>query len=82
MRPPFPDFDRITVDPEVLGGKPCIRGLRLPVQLVLKLLADYPSRDDLFADYPELEPGDLVQALAFASQLLEDRFIAFDASAA
>lgn len=82
MQAPFPAFNRITVDPKVLGGKPCIRGLRLPVQLVLKLLADYPRRDDLFADYPELEPEDLAQALGFASQLLEDRFITFDASAA
>lgn len=82
MTTPFANFDRITADPKVLGGKPCIRGLRVPVQLVLKLLADYPDRADLFADYPELEPEDLAQALAFASSMLEDRFIAFDSSAA
>lgn len=82
MDRPFPAFDRITADPEILGGKPCIRGLRIPVQLVLKLLADYADRAELFADYPELEPEDLTQALAFASDLLEDRFMAFDSSAA
>ncbi len=82
MQTSFTDFDRITTDPRVLNGKPCIRGLRIPVQLVLKLLADYPDREELFADYPELEPEDLAQALAFASSLLDDRFIAFDSSAA
>lgn len=82
MEKPFADYDRITVDPEVLGGKPCVRGLRISVQLLLKLMADYPDREQLLTDYPELEVEDLNQALAFASDLLEDRFIAFGAPAA
>ena len=62
-------FDRITTDPEVLGGKPCIRGMRLSVQRVLEILAQDPSWDDLRQDYPELEAEDLRQALAFAAAI-------------
>jgi uncharacterized protein (DUF433 family) len=78
----FQGFDRITTDPEVLGGKPCIRGMRLSVQRVLEILAQNPSWDDLRQDYPELEAEDLRQALAFAAVLLTDRVIPFSASAA
>ena len=78
----FQGFDRITTDPEVLGGKPCIRGMRLSVQRVLEILAQNPSWDDLRQDYPELEAEDLRQALAFAAALLTDRVIPFSASAA
>jgi len=67
MRRSFPGFERITTDPEVLGGKPCIRGLRLSVQRVLEILAQSPSWDDLREDYPELEREDIRQALAFAA---------------
>lgn len=78
----FQGFDRITTDPEVLGGKPCIRGMRLSVQRVLEILAQNPSWDDLRQDYPELEAEDLRQTLAFAAALLTDRVIPFSASAA
>ena len=64
------EFDRITTDPEILGGKPCIRGMRLSVQRVLEILAQNPSWDDLRQDYPELEAEDLRQALAFADAIL------------
>jgi uncharacterized protein (DUF433 family) len=70
----FAGFDRITSDPAVLGGKPCIRGMRLSVQRVLQILAENASRDDLRADYPELEDEDIRQALAFAAVLLGDRY--------
>jgi hypothetical protein len=50
----FPGFDRITADPAILGGKPCIRGLRLSVQRVLEVLAQNPSWDELRLDDPEL----------------------------
>jgi len=78
----FEGFDRITTDPEVLGGKPCIRGMRLSVQRVLEILAQNPSWDDLREDYPELEIEDIQQALSFAAALLTDRVIPLDASAA
>jgi uncharacterized protein (DUF433 family) len=82
MDKPFETFDRITANPGILGGKPCIRGMRLSVQLVLKLLADYPSHSAIFEDYPELEPEDLRQALRFAASMFEDRFMSLDVSAA
>jgi len=59
-------LERITSDPAVLEGKPCVRGLRITVGRVLEILADNPSWDDLRRDYPELEEEDIRQALAFA----------------
>lgn len=50
-----------------MNGQPCVRGLRITVKRVLEILAFYPDRKDLFADYPDLEEDDLKQALAFAS---------------
>ena len=82
MKRSFQGFDRITTDPEVLGGKPCIRGMRLSVQRVLEILAQNPSWEDLRQDYPELEGEDIQQALAFAAVLLTDRIIPLSASAA
>jgi uncharacterized protein (DUF433 family) len=78
----FRGFDRITSDPGMLAGKPCIRGMRLSVQRVLEILADNPSWDDVRADYPELEPEDLRQALAFAAASLADSIIPLDSTAA
>ena len=82
MRRSFHGYERITTDPEVLGGKPCIRGLRLSVQRVLEILAGNPDWDELRQDYPELEPEDIREALSFAAALLTDRVIPLDASAA
>jgi uncharacterized protein (DUF433 family) len=65
-------FDRITWNPNQMNGQPCIRGMRLTVRRVAQAVALYPNRDDLFRNYPELEPGDLKQALAFAAANLED----------
>ncbi len=67
----FQGYDRITVNPNVLGGKPCIRGTRISVQRVLEILADNPSWDDLREDYPALSPADIEQALAFAAETLD-----------
>ena len=78
MSKAFPGFGRITSDPAILDGKPCIRGMRLTVQRVLEILAENPSREDLAADYPELEPEDVRQALAFAAVMLDERRIPLD----
>lgn len=69
------NFDRITSDPAVLEGQPCIRGQRLTVRRVLEALALYPDRKDLRAEYPELEDEDIRQALAYAAAHLEDRVV-------
>jgi uncharacterized protein (DUF433 family) len=67
------DIDRITLDPAVMGGKPCIRGLRVTVGTVLGLMADGLSRERILAAYPDLEPEDLDAALAYAAWRLEER---------
>jgi len=59
----------LTTNPAKLGGKPCVRGLRLSVQDVLRALAAYPERDALLADYPDLEDADLQEVLAFAAAM-------------
>jgi uncharacterized protein (DUF433 family) len=66
-------FDRITWNPAQMNGQPCIRSMRLTVRRVVEAVALYPNRDDLFRNYPELEPEDVQQALAFAAANLEDR---------
>ena len=66
------NFDRITWNPNQMNGQPCIRGMRLTVRRVVEAIAVYPNRDDLFRNYPELEPEDVRQALAFAAANLED----------
>jgi uncharacterized protein (DUF433 family) len=66
-------FDRITWNPNQMNGQPCIRGMRLTVRRVVEAVAAYPNREDLFRNYPELEPEDVQQALAFAAASLEDR---------
>ena len=65
-------FDRITIEPEKMGGQPCIRGLRITVKRVLEILGDYPDRTELFTDYPDLTEADIQQALQFASAHLDD----------
>ena len=68
-------FDRITSDPAILGGQPCIRGLRLTVRRVLEALATYPDREQLREEYPELEDEDICQALEYAAANLDDRVV-------
>ena len=68
-------FDRITVNPEIMNGQPCIRGMRLTVRRVVEAVALYPNRDELTAEYPELEDEDIRQALEFAAHNLDDQVI-------
>lgn len=60
-------FDRITVDPEMMNGQPCIRGMRLTVRCLVAAVARYPDRAELKQEYPELEDEDIRQALEFAA---------------
>ncbi|RJQ41752.1 MAG: DUF433 domain-containing protein [Nitrospiraceae bacterium] len=59
-------FNRITVDPEVCSGKPCIRGLRFPVSRILGLLSVGETKESILKAYPYLEPQDIDEALAYA----------------
>ena len=66
-------FDRITVDPNIMDGKPCIRGIRIQVSLVLNLVANGMSSEEIIEAYPYLEPEDISQSLQYAAWLAEDR---------
>lgn len=66
-------IDRITHDPAVMGGKPCIRGLRVTVGTVLGLLASSKSRERILEAYPYLEDADIDAALSYAAWRLEER---------
>ena len=68
-------FDRITLDPAVMGGKACIRGLRVTVGTVIGLLAAGRSRDEILKAYPYLEAEDIDQALAYAAWRLEEQVL-------
>lgn len=61
-------LDRITVDPDVFGGRPCIRGLRVRVKDILDLLAAGAGRDEILADFPYLEDDDIAAALEYAAR--------------
>jgi uncharacterized protein (DUF433 family) len=66
-------FDRITHDPAVMGGKPCIRGLRVTAGMIIGLLASGQSRERILHAYPYLEAADIDATLAYAAWRLEER---------
>jgi uncharacterized protein (DUF433 family) len=68
----MPYLDRITQDPGVLGGKPCIRGLRVSVGTIVGLLASGHSHEDILKEYPYLEKDDIQAALAYAAWRSEE----------
>jgi len=68
-------FDRITIDPRVMNGQPCIRGMRLTVKRVVSLISQGLDREGLRADYPDLEDEDIRQALEYAASMVEDRYV-------
>ena len=69
-------YGRITQDPGRMNGQPCIRHMRLTVRRVLEALAIHPDREELKAEYPELEDEDIRQALEYAAAHLEDELLA------
>lgn len=73
-------FDRITLDPEIMNGQPCIRGMRLTVRRVVEAVALYPDREELKAEYPELEDEDIRQALGFAALSVADEVLPLEAA--
>jgi uncharacterized protein (DUF433 family) len=66
-------FDRITVDPEQMGGMPCIRGLRIPVSTVVGMVADGMDFQEILESYPDLEKEDIAEALRFAATAVRER---------
>jgi uncharacterized protein (DUF433 family) len=70
-------YDRITIDPNQMGGQPCVRNMRLTVRRVLEAIATYPDREELFREYPELQEEDIKQVLEFAAANLSDETLDF-----
>lgn len=68
-------FKRITIDPGKMGGIPCIRGLRIPVSVIIDLLANGLSREEILRHYPDLEPEDINEALKFAAEILLEHYL-------
>jgi uncharacterized protein (DUF433 family) len=62
-------LDRITIDPEICHGKPCIRGLRYPVEFLLELLSSGMNNQEIMEDYADLEEADILAVLVFATKL-------------
>ena len=71
---------RITINPEVMGGKPCIRGMRVTVGMILGLMATGASHDEILQAYPYLEPEDLRESLAYAAWRVEEIELSLSAS--
>lgn len=65
------EFRRITMDPDVMGGKPCVRGMRVTLGMIVEALAAARTVEELLADFPYLEEPDIREALAFAAQLAQ-----------
>ncbi len=66
-------FKRITINPDQMGGVPCIRGLRIPVATVVGMVADGLSRDEILAAYPDLQSEDIREALLYAAEAVRER---------
>lgn len=65
-------FDRITADPDILGGKACIRGMRISIALIVNLVANGMNAAEIIVEYPDLEEDDIRQALRYAAWIAED----------
>jgi uncharacterized protein (DUF433 family) len=66
-------FSRITVNPDQMGGVPCIRGLRIPVAAVVGMVADEMTTEEILASYPDLEAEDIREALRYAAETVRER---------
>lgn len=68
-------FDRITFEPEIMRGQACIRGMRIPVSLVVNLIAHGKTAADIIDEYPDLTPEDISQSLEYAAWLARDEVL-------
>jgi uncharacterized protein (DUF433 family) len=75
-------FDRITLNPDRCFGKPCIRGLRMPVASILSYLSSGMTVDEILKEWPELEREDIFQALGYAALSMEERVVFLEETAA
>ena len=75
-------FQRITLDPEKCFGKPCIRGLRMPVASILSYLSSGMTIEEILTEWPELEREDILEALGYAAWAMEERIVPVEEGAA
>lgn len=68
----MPEFDRITFDPQIMAGRACIRGMRITVSLIVNLLSNGMTTEEIIREYPDLEPEDIRQALQYAAALADE----------
>lgn len=68
----MPEFERITFDPNILGGKACIRGMRISASLVINLVANGMTTSEILREYPDLESEDIQAVLHYVARLAED----------
>jgi uncharacterized protein (DUF433 family) len=68
-------LQRITIDPQICHGKPCIRGMRYPVEMILELLSSGMTTVEILSDYDDLETADILAALSFATRLTQVKSI-------
>lgn len=73
-------LNRITLDPNVMGGRPCIRGMRVTVGMIVGQIGSGRTKDELLEDYPYLEAEDIQQALLYAAWRSEEREVSFAAT--
>jgi len=69
------EFDRITFDPNILGGRACIRGMRIPVSLIVNLVSNGMTAEEILKEYPDLEPDDIRQSLQYAAALAAEELV-------
>lgn len=74
-------FNRITFNPKIMGGQACIRGMRIPVSLVVNLFANGMERSEIIEEYPDLELEDITQALLYAAWLTREEIYPIEAIA-
>ena len=72
-------LSRVTFDPQVMGGRACIRGMRIPVSLVVNLVANGMTVAQIIAEYPDLEPADISEALQYSASLANEEIREFAA---
>jgi uncharacterized protein (DUF433 family) len=68
-------FDRITFDPAIMDGRACIRGMRIPVSVIVGQLAHGATTEEVLKDYPDLDPEDVQQALEYAAWLAQEEVV-------
>jgi len=71
----MPRFDRITFDLQVMGGRACIRGMRIPVSVIVSQIAHHASEEEILQGYPDLESADIEPAIQYAAWLTQEQVL-------